>query len=96
MWFQLLAEILLHLKVTPAAHGQMREEYFSNYTSNQIELQKINEFFDSFTLDKAVYWFTRDSFLYRLLNKAFRTQNIDEVWVWMNHSLRNNIHTPIL
>ncbi|CAF1579394.1 unnamed protein product [Rotaria magnacalcarata] len=79
MWFQLFVEILLRLKVTSAAQDRMREECCSNYASNQIELHKINEFFDSYTLDKAAHWFTRDSFLYRLLNKAFRTQNIDEV-----------------
>ncbi|CAM4852394.1 unnamed protein product, partial [Rotaria magnacalcarata] len=32
--------------------------------------------------NQAVWWYTRDSFVYRLLNKALRVQNIDLLFLF--------------
>ncbi|CAF3539695.1 unnamed protein product [Adineta steineri] len=47
------------------------------YENDPVELEKINEFDNNCTYDNVLYWYTRDSFAYRLLNKSFRTRNID-------------------
>ena len=38
-------------------------------------LRQIEEFDETYTSDKAIYWYTRDTFLFRLVNKTLRTQN---------------------
>ncbi len=44
-------------------------------------LRKIDEFESTYAADQALYWYTQDSFFYRLLNKAFRVQNIDVLYL---------------
>ncbi|CAF3450051.1 unnamed protein product [Rotaria socialis] len=48
-------------------------EYEGVDTTQQI----IQEFSKSYSSEQAAWWYTRDSFLYASLNKAFRVQNID-------------------
>ncbi|CAF4692483.1 unnamed protein product, partial [Rotaria sp. Silwood1] len=47
------------------------------YTGNSSILEMIAEFERTYNSENAVWWYTRDTFLYRLLNKALRAQNID-------------------
>ncbi len=42
----------------------------------QIELRNIYEFENNYSSEKALWWYTRESFFYKTLNKALRTQNI--------------------
>ncbi len=51
-----------------------------DYVNNKIEEKKINDFANDYTPKSAVAWYTRDSFLYRLLNEALRTENIDDIF----------------
>ncbi|CAF4414072.1 unnamed protein product, partial [Adineta steineri] len=52
----------------------MRRDYYKN---NKHELKKIKEFQKSYTRDKAIEWYTDECFLYKLLNKALRTEDIE-------------------
>ncbi|CAF1157791.1 unnamed protein product [Rotaria sp. Silwood1] len=47
------------------------------YQNNQSELTKIKDFEMHCSNKNILNWYAKDSFLYRLLNKAFRTRNID-------------------
>ncbi len=40
------------------------------------------EFENEYSADKALWWYTRDAFLYRMLNKALRVQNIDLLFLF--------------
>jgi hypothetical protein len=62
------------------AQIDMRNEYERAYRDNAVELAKIEEFFRSYTPESCIRWYTKDSFRYRLLNKAFRTENIDIIF----------------
>ncbi|CAF1478051.1 unnamed protein product [Adineta steineri] len=44
--------------------------------SNQKQLEIVDEFKDTYEADYAIWWYTRESFLYPLLNQAFRVENI--------------------
>ncbi|CAF1222901.1 unnamed protein product [Adineta steineri] len=46
------------------------------YQNSENELIKINSFNMYCSNENILNWYTQDSFLYRLLNKAFRTRNI--------------------
>ncbi|CAF4544167.1 unnamed protein product [Rotaria sp. Silwood2] len=55
----------------------MIEQCQLEYSNNQIQLNAINEFDKECTYDNVLDWYTKDSFVYRLVNKAFRKRNID-------------------
>ncbi|CAF5142928.1 unnamed protein product [Rotaria sp. Silwood1] len=52
------------------------------YNSDQVEMKKIDEFARDYRSTKAIWWYTNDSFVYRLLNRAFRTQNIRVIFTF--------------
>ena len=47
------------------------------YENNNAQLAIVREFEKDYRTDKALCWYTRSAFLYRMLNKALRIQNID-------------------
>ena len=49
------------------------------YKNNKNELSKIADFDENCSKEDILTWYTKDSFLYRLLNKAFRTRNVDSI-----------------
>ncbi|CAF1305163.1 unnamed protein product [Didymodactylos carnosus] len=50
------------------------------YKDDVTEQQKIDDFETNYSAKNAIRWYTRDCFVYRLLNKAFRTQNIEIIF----------------
>ncbi|CAF5119902.1 unnamed protein product [Rotaria sp. Silwood1] len=55
----------------------MIEQCQLEYSNNQIQLNYINKFDKECTYDNVLNWYTQDSFVYRLINRAFRKRNID-------------------
>jgi tetratricopeptide (TPR) repeat protein len=49
----------------------------NQYKGNKIQLNILREFQQNYSSDHAIWWFTRDTFITELLNKALRIQNID-------------------
>ena len=47
------------------------------YSDNTNELRVIDEFDEDYSPKRSLWWYTRNSFLSRILNKALREQNID-------------------
>jgi hypothetical protein len=47
------------------------------YKNNDVQLALVNEFEREYTSSRALWWYTRESFVYRMLNKALRIQNIE-------------------
>ncbi len=104
MWFQLLIEILLKMNEIDIAKNEMIRECLSQYDDDIVEQIKIEDFQNNYNETKAIWWYTRDCFLYRLLNKALRTENIDIIFKFrffikeLFHQLKNefNIYTEKL
>lgn len=76
VWFQLLIDVLLRLTHSSANMNDMLEVARAHYCSDPVELNKINEFARDYRSTNSILWYTNDSFVYRLLNRAFRTQDI--------------------
>lgn len=76
MWSQILIEILLRLPQTSQSKDALIQECRRDYQTNHYQQKKISEFEKTYTSSNALSWYTRDSFLYRIVNKALRTQNI--------------------
>ncbi|CAF0986490.1 unnamed protein product [Didymodactylos carnosus] len=83
VYSQLLAEIFLQTKRTldeNTARQELLQACRTYYQENQLELGKIEEFENTYRETNAITWYTKDCFLYRLINKALRTENIDIIF----------------
>ena len=77
IWFQLLIQALFRLPRTEKAREKMIEECQRQYHDNPVQLIKIKEFAEKYQPSDVISWYTRDTFVYRVINRALRTQNID-------------------
>ena len=79
MWFQLLIEAVIRMPLSDQAKNDLLIECREQYPNNEEELEKMVQFANTCSSNNCIRWYTRDCFLYRLLNQAFRTENIDEI-----------------
>ncbi len=73
------------IKAMPQTHEarqQMLDEYRLYYSGNQSQLAIIDEFERDYNANNAIRWYTRSCFLFRLLNKALRTENIEVLYTF--------------
>ena len=73
----LLIDVLIRMKSIESDKQQLIQLCKKEYENNQKELVFVGEFEKDYRSDKALWWYTRDTFLYKMLNKALRVQNID-------------------
>ncbi|CAF0786085.1 unnamed protein product [Didymodactylos carnosus] len=64
--------------------NQNDKQRFSNecriyYQGKQTILKFLDEFEEYYTSKTAIHWYTREGFLFRLINKAFRHRNINVI-----------------
>ncbi|CAF3843268.1 unnamed protein product [Rotaria sp. Silwood1] len=92
--FELLTEHLSCLFQTESSKKEMIEECRKQYQTDPIEQKKIDEFEESYCIPQAISWYTKDSFLCRLLNKACRTEDIDLIYTFRFyiHDLYQQLH----
>jgi len=74
---QLLIDCLLRMPPTSTDKNEFISLCLKEYNENKQELQIINEFKENYSSNKSIWWYTRETFVYRLLNKSLRIQNID-------------------
>lgn len=75
--FQLLVDIILRLDHNDFAKNEMLEMCKAKFISDPIELAKIDIFEKTYVPKNAITWYTKDCFLYRLLNESLQTESID-------------------
>lgn len=51
------------------------------YRDNRSELERINQFERTYRCEDAIQWYTKNSFVYRLINKALRTKDIEQLYI---------------
>jgi hypothetical protein len=47
------------------------------YSGNDIQCNQISQLKKSYKSSDAIMWYTKEPFIYQLLNKALRIQDID-------------------
>ncbi|CAF1464074.1 unnamed protein product [Didymodactylos carnosus] len=77
MYFQLLTEILTEMGHTDDAKTDMLKQCRLQYIGNDIALNHTDEFDKTYSPNKAIWWYTQHCFLYEILNKALRLDDID-------------------
>lgn len=74
--YLLFIELLQQMPQTNQAKEVMVNKCKDYYRRNKEELIKIDLFHSKYESNEAINWYTEDSFVYRLVNKAFRTEDI--------------------
>ena len=77
LWFRLFIETLLHMRHTKDDRFELVKLLRNTYAGNESQLQLIQEFERDCANQGALRWYTRDSCVYKVLNKALRCQDLD-------------------
>lgn len=77
---QVSLDVLLRMKPTATEKTEFISLCRKMYQNNEQELAVIDEFERNYKPDRALWWYTRESFLYQFLNQALRTQNMDQLF----------------
>lgn len=93
MYTQIFKEILLDMDYSDNAIQDLASCCCEVFFDNSIELQVINEFKQDYVPEKAIWWYTRECFTYKMLNQALRTLNADII-INMGFFLRD-VHRQI-
>ncbi|CAF3621208.1 unnamed protein product [Adineta steineri] len=82
VFFQILVDCLLRLKSTDIDKNELIKLCENEYQGNHIELNNLREFQQDYSPDKVLWWYTKESFFYKTLNAALRTQNIHMMFLF--------------
>ena len=82
MWFQLLIRILLTLRDNrdDRAKKDLIDTCLQRYQGDTHEQNRIKDFEQNYQFGQAIQWYTKDTFLYRSVNRALRTADIDIIY----------------
>ncbi|UJR08045.1 hypothetical protein I4U23_012322 [Adineta vaga] len=72
----LFIELLKQMPQTKQVREIMLNKCKDYYRDNKFRLLEINNFHQTYKSNQALKWYTQDSFIYRLVNRAFRTEDI--------------------
>ncbi|CAF3594633.1 unnamed protein product [Rotaria socialis] len=90
---QVLIDCLPRLKSTQVDTKEIINHCKNEYEGNQIELSNISEFEQDYSPKKVLRWYTRESFFYKTLNGALRTQNIHLIFLF--RSFISDLHQQL-
>jgi hypothetical protein len=82
LFTQLLLDILLRMDRKLNDKDEFIVQCTEFFANNLTELEKLKDFHLKYRQEEVFEWYTKDSFIYRLLNKALRTQNIDLLFLY--------------
>ncbi|CAF0969945.1 unnamed protein product [Rotaria magnacalcarata] len=76
LWHQMLLYVLKQMPQNDRTKNETLDQCVDYYRNNQTELEKMQKFRKSYTHDQAISWYAHEYFLYKLLNQALRTEDI--------------------
>ncbi|CAF1279658.1 unnamed protein product [Adineta steineri] len=79
---QLLIDCLDRMETTDRDKDELTILCKKIYREDKYQKTIIDEFQNTYLSDQAIRWYTRDSFLYRLLNKALRMQDTNFLFLF--------------
>lgn len=77
MYTQIFKDILLEMEHEQTSIKALVKFCQDEYQDNTEEIKIINEFEDTYEPSKAVWWYTRECFIYKMINGALRTLDGD-------------------
>jgi hypothetical protein len=79
MYCELLKEIFLEMNHDEQAKWTLVDLCKCEYENNDAVLRVIDEFGRDYEKHSPTWWYSRDCFLYRMLNKALRVHDIEVI-----------------
>jgi hypothetical protein len=79
MYCQLLKETFSEIEYSVDAKKALVELCKRAYAGNAAALRVVDEFCSDYERHSPVWWYTRDCFIYRMLNKALRIHDIEMI-----------------
>ena len=81
-WKQALIDVFFDTPGFPEEYkkNDLIEEARLVYRKNTAQTRYIDEFEQTYDPSNVMRWYTRDTFLYRMVNHALRTENILIIW----------------
>ncbi|CAF2108554.1 unnamed protein product [Rotaria magnacalcarata] len=100
--YLLLIDVLIRMKFSEKDKKTFIEFCKDKFSGNSLQLDLIREFEHDYKPNDAIWWYTRDGFLFNMLNKALRIQNTELLFLFrffihdLNQQLeKNQCKTPI-
>ena len=75
-------ELLFYLPYPENSRQKVIDSLKDYYAEKAAELKLLDEFEDVYIPETAVWWYTRPTFLYRLINKALRHTNTEIMFLF--------------
>jgi tetratricopeptide (TPR) repeat protein len=79
LWFQLFKQIITQLPETKQTKQEMIQMCKRYYHTNTKQLQLIKQFDKEYQPDAAIRWYSKKTFIYKLINKALRDKDIEQL-----------------
>ncbi|CAF2976839.1 unnamed protein product [Rotaria socialis] len=79
---QILIDCLLRLKTNKVDKKELIDHCKQQYQGNSAELSNLREFREDYSPEKALWWYTRESFFYKTLNAALCNENIHIIFLF--------------
>jgi len=97
-WYQLFIRILIHQPQTKNSWGKMLNEFRLFFKQDSKRLQDIDNFEKNYHAHKALDYYCQDSFVYRVVNYALRTHDINIIVKFQPYisDLYNQLQTMFL
>ncbi|CAF3375458.1 unnamed protein product [Rotaria socialis] len=77
-----IVDIFCYLPYPEDCRRKFIETLREYYNGKEAELAVLKNFEQDYRSDKAIWWYTRDNFVHRLLNRALRQQNIEVLFLF--------------
>ena len=81
-WWNYVISMICHLTYPDNCREIFLMTLRHYYQDREPELKILDEFERTYTSHTAIRWYTRDTFLYRIINKALRQKNLEVIFLF--------------
>ncbi|CAF4481319.1 unnamed protein product [Rotaria sp. Silwood2] len=82
LWLRIFKDVVLNLPHDKQAKDEMIEKLRLYYRNNKKQLKNIEEFDREYQSENSIQWYTGQPFLYKQLNRALRTEDINLLYTF--------------
>jgi hypothetical protein len=82
VWLVGFKEVVVRLPKDERAKNEMIEICKKYYHGNINQTKLIKDFKQEYKPEDAIYWYTRSSFVYQLVNQALRITDVDQLYIF--------------
>ena len=78
---QLLLDCLMRVEYNAADHQELVDMCTEQISDNRNELAMMSEFKQTYSSDRALWWYLQESFLYKILNYSLESQDLSNLFL---------------